>query len=238
MVPRILKIPPSGFSRFVRGSGASTQDPLQLLWRGEGLALNSPPSGLFHPLPAPEDSPTFLSERVLVSVPHSPSLGSIVFPAPDRCALWYPVPGGQLSPLTLGALWGSRSTRTHPSDKEVPCVMEREEGPYPRDPSFHSFFWNPDSLRPQGLWPARLLCTWDSPGKNTGVGCHFLLHVKLLSHVRLFAILWTITYQAPPSMEFSRQESWSRLPLPSPGDPSRLRDQTQVSCIAGRRFTI
>ena len=30
-------------------------------------------------------------------------------------------------------------------------------------------------LRPQGLWPARLLCPWHSPGKNTGVGCHFLL---------------------------------------------------------------
>ena len=29
--------------------------------------------------------------------------------------------------------------------------------------------------RPQGLWPTRLLCPWDSPGKNTGVGCHFLL---------------------------------------------------------------
>ena len=27
-----------------------------------------------------------------------------------------------------------------------------------------------DSLRPHGLWPARLLCPWDSPGKNTGVG--------------------------------------------------------------------
>ena len=26
-----------------------------------------------------------------------------------------------------------------------------------------------DSLRPHGLWPARLLCPWDSPGKNTGV---------------------------------------------------------------------
>ena len=32
-----------------------------------------------------------------------------------------------------------------------------------------------DSLRPRGLMPARLLCPWDSPGKNTGVGCHFLL---------------------------------------------------------------
>ena len=32
-----------------------------------------------------------------------------------------------------------------------------------------------DSLRPSGLQPARLLCPWDSPGKNTGVGCHALL---------------------------------------------------------------
>ena len=29
-----------------------------------------------------------------------------------------------------------------------------------------------DSLQPCGLWPARLFCPWDSPGKNTGVGCH------------------------------------------------------------------
>ena len=32
-----------------------------------------------------------------------------------------------------------------------------------------------DCLRPQGLQPIRPLCPWDSPGKNTGVGCHFLL---------------------------------------------------------------
>ena len=32
-----------------------------------------------------------------------------------------------------------------------------------------------NSLQPPGLQPARLLCPWDSPGKNTGVGCHFLL---------------------------------------------------------------
>ena len=42
--------------------------------------------------------------------------------------------------------------------------------------------------------------------------------VKLLSHVRLFAIPWTVAYQAPPSMEFSRQEYWSGLPFPSPED--------------------
>ena len=38
--------------------------------------------------------------------------------------------------------------------------------------------------------------------------------VKSLSHVRLCAAPWTIAYQAPPSMEFSRQEYWSGLPFP------------------------
>ena len=42
--------------------------------------------------------------------------------------------------------------------------------------------------------------------------------VKLLSHVRLFATPWTVAYQTPLSMEFSRQEYWSGLPFPSPGD--------------------
>ena len=42
--------------------------------------------------------------------------------------------------------------------------------------------------------------------------------MKLLSRVQLFATLWTVAYQAPPSMEFSRQEYWSGLPLPSSGD--------------------
>ena len=42
--------------------------------------------------------------------------------------------------------------------------------------------------------------------------------VKLLSHVQLFVIPWTVAYQVPPSMEFYRQEYWSGLPLPSPGD--------------------
>ena len=40
--------------------------------------------------------------------------------------------------------------------------------------------------------------------------------VKLLSCVQLFVTQWTIAYQAPPSMGFSRQEYWSGVPLPSP----------------------
>ena len=44
------------------------------------------------------------------------------------------------------------------------------------------------------------------------------MKVKSLSHVRLFATQRTVTYQAPPTVKFSRQESWSGLPFPSPGD--------------------
>ena len=42
--------------------------------------------------------------------------------------------------------------------------------------------------------------------------------VKSLNHIRLFVTPWTAAYQAPQSMEFSRQEFWSGLPFPSPQD--------------------
>ena len=51
---------------------------------------------------------------------------------------------------------------------------------------------------------------------------HLITKVKVkvnsLSRVPLFGTPWTVAYQAPPSMEFSRQEYWSGLPFPSPGD--------------------
>ena len=65
-----------------------------------------------------------------------------------------------------------------------------------------------DSVRPHRRQPTRLPRPWDSPGKNAGVGCHFLLQcmkVKSESRVRLFATPWTAAYQAPLSMGFSRQ---------------------------------
>ena len=77
------------------------------------------------------------------------------------------------------------------------------------------------------VWPhrrhTRLPRPWDSPGKNTGVGCHFLLQsmkVKSESGVAqscpTLATPWTGAYQAPLSTGFSRQEFWSGVPLPSP----------------------
>ena len=44
------------------------------------------------------------------------------------------------------------------------------------------------------------------------------MKIKSLSRVRLFATRWTVAYQAPQSMEFSRKEYWSGSPFPSPGD--------------------
>ena len=41
--------------------------------------------------------------------------------------------------------------------------------------------------------------------------------VKSPSHVQLFATAWTVAYQAPQSMEFSKQEYWSVFPFPTPG---------------------
>ena len=47
-----------------------------------------------------------------------------------------------------------------------------------------------------------------------------IVKVKSLSRVRLFVTPWSVAYQAPPSMGFSKQEYWSGLPFPSPDLPN------------------
>ena len=76
-----------------------------------------------------------------------------------------------------------------------------------------------NSVQPRRRQPTKLPRPWDSAGKNTGVGCHFLLQcmkVKSKSEVaQLYPTLsdpWTAAYQAPLSMGFSRQEYWRGLP--------------------------
>ena len=54
-------------------------------------------------------------------------------------------------------------------------------------------------------------------GRKLGITI-WLKQVKLLSRVWLFATPWTVAHQAPPTMEFSRQEYWSGLPFSPPGD--------------------
>ena len=66
---------------------------------------------------------------------------------------------------------------------------------------------------------------WDSPGKNTRVGCHFLLqYMKVKSESEVAQSCPTLhdpmtaAYQVPLSMGFSRQEYWSGVPLSSPSE--------------------
>ena len=61
---------------------------------------------------------------------------------------------------------------------------------------------------------------WVSPQGDLRAKVLKKKELKLLSLVRLFATPWTVDYQAPLSVEFSRQEYWSGLPFPSPGGSS------------------
>ena len=79
-----------------------------------------------------------------------------------------------------------------------------------------------DSVRPHGWQPTRLPRPWDSPGKNTGVGCHFLLQcMKVKSEREVAQSCLTLSDPMDCSLPgssvhgFSRQEYWSGVPLPS-----------------------
>ena len=69
------------------------------------------------------------------------------------------------------------------------------------------------------------------------------LQVCVLRHfscVQLFATPWTVAHKAPLSMGFSRQEYWSGLPCPSPGDlpePGIKPESLTSPALAGRFFT-
>ena len=70
-----------------------------------------------------------------------------------------------------------------------------------------------------GILQARTLERVAISSSNAGKG---KVKVKSLSCDRLFPSPWAAAHQAPPSMEFSRQEYWSGLPLPSPKTPTSL----------------
>ena len=64
--------------------------------------------------------------------------------------------------------------------------------------------------------------------------------LSCFNHVQLFATLWTVAHQAPLSMGFSRQEFWSGLPFPPPGDlpdPGIKPTPPASPALADRFFT-
>ena len=64
------------------------------------------------------------------------------------------------------------------------------------------------------------------------------LRAKLLSLVRHFVTPWTIAYEVPPSMEFSRQEYWSGLLFPSPGHLPNSRIEPRSPALQADDFTV
>ena len=102
-----------------------------------------------------------------------------------------------------------------------------------------------DSVRPHRRQPTRLPRPWDSPGKNTGVGCHFLLQcIKVKSEREVAQSCPTPSDPmdcSPPGSSVhgifqARVLEWVAMPFCRASSPPR--DQTSVSCIAGRFFTV
>ena len=101
-----------------------------------------------------------------------------------------------------------------------------------------------NSVRPHRWQPTRLPRPRDSPGKNTGLGCHFLLQcMKVKSESEVAQSCPTLSNpmdRSPPGSSsihgFSRQEYWSGMPLPSPrGREKPLKKPLLWSSIDNRR---
>ena len=100
-----------------------------------------------------------------------------------------------------------------------------------------------NSVQPHRRQPTRLSHPWDSPGKNTGVGCHFLLQcMNVERESKVAQLCLTLCDPMVCSLPGSsihgifqaRVLEWVAIPF-SRGS-SQPRDQTQVSCFAGRLF--
>ena len=78
--------------------------------------------------------------------------------------------------------------------------------------------WNSVSVVLYSTWVNCSTVAFEVNDQDRSYLSSVFLRVSSLSHVRLFVIPWTVAYKAPLSMEFSRQEYWSELPLPSSGD--------------------
>ena len=94
-----------------------------------------------------------------------------------------------------------------------------------------------DSVRPHRRQPTRLPHPWDSPSKNSGVGCHFLLQcMKVKSESEVAQSFPTLSDSMDCSLPgssvhgFSRQEYWTGVPLPSPG--LKVSDQISRSVMS------
>ena len=123
---------------------------------------------------------------------------------------------------------------------ETPWTIQAMEFSRPELLEWVSFPFSRGSSQPRNQTGVSCIAGWFSTNWAIREAQSYMrtMKVKSLSRVRLCATPWTVARQAPPSMGFSRQEYWSGLPFPSPGDLPKPGDVTQVSRIAGRRFNL
>ena len=104
----------------------------------------------------------------------------------------------------------------------------------------------PDSLRPHGLQPTRVLCLWDFPGKDTRVGCHFLLQGIFptqgsnpgLLHYRqiLYCLSWVHLSLFLNGILLSHKKEWNAVwsdidtPRDCPTEQSKSDRERQIPC--------
>ena len=72
---------------------------------------------------------------------------------------------------------------------------------------------------------------------GAGCGGNIVDVIVVASHVQLFLTPWTVARQAPPSLGFPRQEHWSELPFPSPGDLPHPGIEPASPALAGGFLT-
>ena len=100
--------------------------------------------------------------------------------------------------------------------------------------------WDPRDGSPPGSAVSRILQarTLEWVTISFSNAWKWKVKMKSLSCVQLIVTPWTVACQAPPFMGFSRQEYWSGLPFPSPGDLPNPGIQPGSTHIVGRRFTV
>ena len=124
------------------------------------------------------------------------------------------------------------------------CVF-RGLCPYPLPPNLAFLAWEipwieqpggPQSMGSQRVWQD--LATKQQQRVDEKPKEKWKVKVKLLSCIGLFATPWTVAYQAPPSMGFSRQECWSGLPFPSSEYFPNPGIEPRSPALSARPFTI
>ena len=119
-------------------------------------------------------------------------------------------------------------------------TWEQSQPPSPIPSAFLKLWWQIPAWRPFGAGPLMSLLAFHKRHPPTVCVCVCVCTLSCFSCVWLFATLWTIACQAPLSMGFSRQERWTGLPCPPPGDlpdPGIKPGPLVSPALTGRFFT-